>query len=235
MKRNIFCLSAILSIIGLTAVSCVGVDAPAPCGPLPDDNQIDLQDMEMYAFLHYSLNTYTDQEWGYGNEDPAIFNPSKLDVRQWARVCRDSGMKGIILTAKHHCGFCLWPSKLNPDYTVANTPWKDGKGDLVKEVREATHKAGLEFAAYLSPWDRHHAEYARPAYVDYFHAQWADLMDNYGPITEIWLDGANGGDGWYGGARERRKLPGGAEVYYKSGLLLETLFKNSPTAVAFSG
>lgn len=192
-------------------------------------------DLEVVAIVHYGLNTYADKEWGYGDTPPSIFNPTKLDANQWVEAAKAAGIKRIILVCKHHDGFCLWPSKLNKDYTVANTPWKDGKGDLVKEVRAATHKAGLEFAAYLSPWDRHHAEYARPEYVDYFHAQWADLMDNYGPITEIWLDGANGGDGWYGGARERRNLPGGTEVYYKSGLLLETLFKKSPTAVAFSG
>lgn len=192
-------------------------------------------DLEVVAIVHFGLNTYADKEWGYGDTPAEIFNPTKLDANQWVEAAKAAGIKRIILVCKHHDGFCLWPSKLNKDYTVANTPWKGGKGDLVKEVREATHKAGLEFAAYLSPWDRHHAEYARPEYVDYFHAQWADLMDNYGPITEIWLDGANGGDGWYGGAREHRKLPGGAEVYYKSGLLLETLFKKSPLAVAFSG
>ena len=191
-------------------------------------------DLEIVAIVHYGLNTYADKEWGYGDTPAAIFNPTKLDARQWVAAAKAGGVKRIIFVCKHHDGFCLWPSKLNADYTVANTPWKGGKGDLVKEVREATHAAGLEFAAYLSPWDRHHAEYARPAYVDYFHAQWADLMDNYGPITEIWLDGANGGDGWYGGAKERRTLPGGAAVYYKSGLLLDTLFKKSENAVAFS-
>ena len=153
-------------------------------------------DLEIVAIVHYGLNTYADKEWGYGDTPAAIFNPTKLDARQWVAAAKAGGVKRIIFVCKHHDGFCLWPSKLNADYTVANTPWKGGKGDLVKEVREATHAAGLEFAAYLSPWDRHHAEYARPAYVDYFHAQWADLMDNYGPITEIWLDGANGGDGY---------------------------------------
>lgn len=192
-------------------------------------------DLEVVAIVHFGLNTFADKEWGYGDTPAYIFDPPKLDANQWVEAAKAAGIKRIILVCKHHDGFCLWPSKLNPDYTVANTPWKDGKGDLVKEVREATLKAGLEFAAYLSPWDRHHAEYARPAYVDYFHAQWADLMDNYGPITEIWLDGANGGDGWYGGANERRNLPGGAENYYKSQLLLKTLFKKSKNAVAFSG
>lgn len=203
--------------------------------PVPSAATQHFLDLEVVAIVHYGLNTYADKEWGYGDTPASIFNPTKLDANQWVQAAKTAGIKRIILVCKHHDGFCLWPSKLNKDYTIANTPWKNGKGDLVKEVREATHKAGLEFAAYLSPWDRHHAEYARPQYVDYFHAQWDDLMDNYGPITEIWLDGANGGDGWYGGAREHRKLPGGAEVYYQSERLLNTLFKKSEMAVAFSG
>ncbi|MCQ2368409.1 MAG: alpha-L-fucosidase [Kiritimatiellae bacterium] len=203
--------------------------------PAPTPQTQHFLNLEVVAIIHYGLNTYADKEWGYGDTPAEIFNPTKLDVNQWVQAAKAAGIKRIILVCKHHDGFCLWPSKLNKDYTVANTPWKNGKGDLVKEVREATHKAGLEFAAYLSPWDRHHAEYARPGYVEYFHAQWDDLMDNYGPITEIWLDGANGGDGWYGGARERRSLPGGAEAYYQSERLLDTLFKKSDKAVAFSG
>lgn len=203
--------------------------------PTPTPQTQHFLDLEVVAIVHYGLNTYADKEWGYGDTPAEIFNPTSLDANQWVQAAKSAGIKRIILVCKHHDGFCLWPSKLNSDYTIANTPWKNGKGDLVKEVREATHKAGLEFAAYLSPWDRHHAEYARPQYVEYFHAQWDDLMDNYGPITEIWLDGANGGDGWYGGARERRNLPGGAEVYYQSERLLNTLFKKSEKAVAFSG
>ena len=192
-------------------------------------------DLEVVAIVHFGLNTFADREWGYGDTPPEMFNPTKLDANQWVMAAKAAGIKRIILVCKHHDGFCLWPSKLNKDYTVANSPWKGGKGDLVKEVRAATLAAGLEFAAYLSPWDRHHAEYARPKYVEYFHAQWADLMDNYGPITEIWLDGANGGDGWYGGAKEKRKLPGGADAYYQSERLLDTLYKKSELAVAFTG
>ena len=108
---------------------------PGPCGPVPTENQLRWQDMEMYAFIHYSLNTYTDQEWGFGNEDLNLFNPSDLDCRQWARVCKQAGMKGIIFTAKHHCGFCMWPSKYT-EYSVKNTPWKQGKGDVVRELAQ---------------------------------------------------------------------------------------------------
>ncbi len=192
-------------------------------------------DLEVISIVHFGLNTFADKEWGYGDTPAKLFNPKKLDPAQWIEAAKAAGIKRVILVCKHHDGFCLWPSKLNRDYTVANSPWKGGKGDLVKDVRAATLAAGLEFAAYLSPWDRHHAEYGRPAYVDYFHAQWNDLLDHYGPITEIWLDGANGGDGWYGGAKEKRVLPGGALTYYRFPQLLETLFKKSKLAVVFGG
>lgn len=176
-----------------------------PCGPVPTENQLRWQEMEMYAFIHYSLNTYTDQEWGFGNEDPKLFNPSNLDCRQWVRVCKQAGMKGIIFTAKHHCGFCMWPSKYT-EYSVKNSPWKNGKGDVVRELAEACKEEGLEYAVYLSPWDRNHPEYGRPEYVTYFRNQLRELLTEYGDMFEVWFDGANGGDGWYGGANEVRKI-----------------------------
>ena len=195
----------VLTIVLCATFSSTNAQKATYCGPIPTENQLRWQEMEMYAFIHYSLNTYTDQEWGFGNEDPKLFNPSNLDCRQWARVCKQAGMKGIIFTAKHHCGFCMWPSKYT-EYSVKNSPWKNGKGDVVRELAEACKEEGLEYAVYLSPWDRNHPEYGKPAYVTYFRNQLRELLTEYGDMFEVWFDGANGGDGWYGGANEIRKI-----------------------------
>ena len=195
----------------LSAVLFSTMASMAQLNPLPSNEQLEWYDMEMYAFIHYSLNTYTDQEWGFGNEDLQLFNPSDLDCRQWARVCKQAGMKGIIFTAKHHCGFCMWPSAYT-DYSVKNTPWKDGHGDVVRELAEACREEGLKFGFYLSPWDRNHAQYGTPEYVTYFRNQLRELLTNYGDVFEVWFDGANGGDGWYGGANETRRIDG--KTYY---------------------
>lgn len=199
MKPFLSSFAAILLFCSVSA-NCF-----AQQNPKPTKDQLALQNMEMYAFIHYSMNTYTDQEWGYGNEDLQLFNPQKLDCRQWVRTCKNAGMKGIIFTAKHHCGFCMWPSAYT-EYSVKNTPWKNGKGDVVRELADACKEYGLRFAVYLSPWDRNHAEYGRKEYITYFRNQLRELLTNYGDMFEVWFDGANGGDGWYGGANEIRKI-----------------------------
>lgn len=203
MNRLIF--GGIIVLISFINFSCKQIKAPEPIGPVPSENQLRWQEMEYYAFIHFSLNTYTDQSWGYGNEDIKLFNPENADCRQWAHICKKSGMKGIIITAKHHCGFCLWPSEYT-EYSVKNAPWKDGKGDMVREMADACKEYGLKFGVYLSPWDRNHPDYGKPEYITYFRNQLTELLTNYGDVFEVWFDGANGGDGYYGGANEVRKI-----------------------------
>ena len=223
-KRS--CLFMLVTLVSIMLKAQV-----EPCGPVPTENQLRWQEMEMYAFIHYSLNTYTDQEWGFGNEDPKLFNPSSLDCQQWARVCKQAGMKGIIFTAKHHCGFCMWPSAYT-EYSVKNSPWKDGKGDVVRELADACRKEGLKFAVYLSPWDRNHPDYGKPEYITYFRNQLRELLTQYGDIFEVWFDGANGGDGWYGGANETRRID--AKTYYEWGETFRMIRELQPKCVIWN-
>ncbi|MGY5354079.1 alpha-L-fucosidase [Wenyingzhuangia sp. IMCC45467] len=192
--------------IAITIVSCNKTVAPPKAiAPTPSEKQLKWHDMQFYAFTHFSLNTFTNKEWGYGDESPELFNPSELDTKQWARIVKEAGMKGIIITAKHHDGFCLWPSAYT-ERSVKNSPWKNGQGDVVKELAAACKEYGLKLGIYLSPWDRNHPEYGKPGYITYFRNQLKELLTNYGDIFEIWFDGANGGDGYYGGANEMRKI-----------------------------
>lgn len=158
----------------------------------PSLRQLTWQNLEFIGFIHYTVNTFTDKEWGEGTESPSIFNPSQLDTRQWAKVCQDAGMKMVILTAKHHDGFCLWPSKYT-EHSVKNSPYKNGKGDVVGELAKACREAGLKLGLYLSPWDRHEPTYGdTEAYNRYYKNQLRELLSNYGEITEVWFDGAKG-------------------------------------------
>jgi len=202
-----------------------------PVGPVPSPRQLAWQELEYYAFIHFNMNTFTDMEWGYGDEKPAQFNPTELDTRQWARVVKAAGMKGIIITAKHHDGFCLWPSAYT-NHSVKNSPWRNGNGDLIAELAAACKEYGLKMGIYLSPWDRNHPMYGQPEYIDYFRNQLRELLTQYGPIFEVWFDGANGGDGYYGGAREERRVD--KKTYYDWATTHALVRELQPDAVIFS-
>lgn len=230
MKKSIHLLS--IPVVAC-CLSCTSgkVLPPEPILPVPESKQVEWQQMETYAFIHFGLNTFNDREWGYGDTDPKTFNPTNLDCEQWAQTLVKAGMKGVILTAKHHDGFCLWPFE-GTDYSVKNSPWKNGQGNVVKELSEACKKYGLKFAVYLSPWDRHQANYGTPEYLPYFYAQLHDLLTNYGPVFEVWFDGANGGDGWYGGAKDIRTID--RKNYYNYPRIYEMLDSIQPQAIIFS-
>jgi alpha-L-fucosidase len=159
--------------------------------PVPTKQQLDWHDMEFYLFMHFGPNTFTDLEWGKGTEKEELFNPKNLDCNQWCRIAKDAGAKGIIITAKHHDGFCLWPSKFSK-HTVRESKWKNGKGDILKELSAACKRYGLKFGVYISPWDRNHPDYGTEKYNDIFVNMMKEIFTNYGPVWELWWDGANG-------------------------------------------
>jgi alpha-L-fucosidase len=211
--------------------SCSEVIPPEPCGPVPSERQLTWHEMEYYMFVHFTVNTFTDKEWGYGDEKESVFNPSALDCRQWAKVASDAGMKGIIITAKHHDGFCLWPSKFT-EHSVKNSNWKNGKGDVLMELKQACDEYGLKLGVYLSPWDRNSSVYGTSGYLTYYRNQLRELLSNYGPVFEVWFDGANGGEGYYGGARETRKIDN--KTYYDWPNTHQIVRELQPGAVMFS-
>ena len=180
----------VLCAIALASGSNTHAAPPASLPPVPSPAQLAWQRQEKTLFIHFGVNTFTDREWGDGKEDPRIFNPTKLDARQWAKAAKAGGFRIMILTAKHHDGFCLWPSKYT-EHSVKNSPWKDGKGDVVREFADACRAEGLKAGLYLSPWDRHEPSYGNsPEYNKYYMNQLTELLTNYGEIVEVWFDGA---------------------------------------------
>jgi alpha-L-fucosidase len=203
----------------------------APSAPAPSPRQLAWHAMEYYGFVHFTVNTFTDQEWGYGDESPEIFAPTDFSAAQIADVAADAGMAGLILTCKHHDGFCLWPSRYT-DHSVRHSPWRSGGGDVVRELSHACRERSLQFGVYLSPWDRNHPSYGTPDYLRYYRNQLEELTSEYGELFEVWFDGANGGDGYYGGARETRRID--RRTYYDWETTWEIVRRNQPGAVMFS-
>lgn len=216
----------------LLVIACSQKTLPLkPNSVLPTPGQISYQEMELIGFIHFNINTFTDREWGYGDESPEIFNPTQLDAEQWVTTAKAAGIKQLILTAKHHDGFCLWPSKFT-DHSVRNSPWKNGKGDIIREFTRACRKHGLKAGLYLSPWDRNHADYGKPEYIIYYKNQLKELLTNYGKVAEMWFDGANGGDGYYGGAREERRID--RKTYYNWPSIFKYVKQMQPDILIFS-
>ena len=204
---------------------CSAAEPPKPFGPVPSERQLAWHELEMYGFLHFGPNTFAGREWGYGDDKPDIFQPTAFDADQIVKAVKDGGLKGLILTAKHHDGYCLWPSKFT-EQSVKNSPWKSGKGDVVKEISEACKRQGMKFGVYISPWDRNYAEYGRTGYVEYYKNTITELLSNYGPIFEMWFDGACGGDGWYGGQKGQRGVD--YNTYYPWKSIREIIRKLQP-------
>jgi len=217
--------------LAASAAPLLRAAAPAAYGAVPSARQLHWHALETTAFLHFTVNTFTDKEWGYGDEDPNIFNPTFFDADAIVEALDAAGMRGVILTAKHHDGFCLWPTATT-GHSVRQSSWRGGKGDVVAEISAAARRRGLRFGVYLSPWDRNNAAYGTPAYLPTYRRQLTELLTNYGPIFEVWHDGANGGDGFYGGAREKRTID--KRTYYDWPRTWEMVRSLQPDAVIFS-
>jgi alpha-L-fucosidase len=233
--RREFVVGSVLALNGayLEAKEVAGpVPAPGPYGAVPNARQMAWQRMETYGFLHFTVNTFTNKEWGYGDENPDVFDPTDFNADAIVEAMKAGGMKGVILTCKHHDGFCLWPTKTTK-HSIKYSKWRDGKGDVVRDVSEAARRHGLKFGVYVSPWDRNNAAYGTPAYLPIYRAQVTELLSNYGPVFEVWFDGANGGDGYYGGAREKRHID--AHTYYEWPRTYAIVRRLQPEAVIHGG
>ena len=222
-RRLLASLGAVGSATALSALPAGAlVAAEAGSRPRPSPAQLAWQREELSLFVHFGINTFTDREWGTGEEDPKLFAPAALDARQWVQVAKDAGFRSLVLTAKHHDGFCLWPSATTT-HSVASSPWRDGKGDLVREFVDACRDAGLRAGLYVSPWDRNHQSYGQGrAYNDVYIAQLTELLGHYGPLSEVWFDGANG------------EGPNGKRQTYDWPRIHATVRRLQPDAVMFS-
>lgn len=228
LKMRFIPRSGVLALLSFAPL--FAANPPAPYGPVPSDQQVNWLRMEWYGFVHFGLNTYTGKEWGYGDEPASLFNPSHFNAQAIAKTFRKAGMTGLIYTAKHHDGWCSWPTK-STKHNITASPWKGGKGDVVKEFSKACRREGIRFGVYISPWDRNCAEYGRPGYLPVYRKQIQELLSHYGPIFEIWFDGANGGDGYYGGKRERRKLAASADEYYRFAEIVKLIRRLQPNCI----
>lgn len=213
MRIASFFLPVCLLLFSLTAFT--------QAQPRPNAQQLRWHRLEFYLFVHFGPNTFTGREWGHGNEPEDLFNPTRLDCEQWCRIAKKAGAKGIIITAKHHDGFCLWPSKYSK-HTVRESRWKQGKGDVLKELSGACKKYGLLFGVYISPWDRNHPQYGTPAYNDVYVNTMKEVVKAYGPVFEMWWDGANG------------EGPNGRRQEYDFRRFENTIRQIAPNAVVFS-
>ena len=227
-------------LLMVAAVMALAGFVHAAARPVPDRNLLERMrsGVDVIGIVHFGLNTFTDREWGYGSESPDDFNPVDFSADQIVEACRDGGIKGLVVVAKHHDGFCLWPTKTT-EHNIRRSPfWTSGRGegrDYVKEMEQACRRHGLKFGVYCSPWDRNNAEYAKPAYVKTYHAQVEELNDGrYGEIFEMWFDGANGGDGYYGGSWEKRSI-GVAWKYYRMPELWARVRELQPQVCFFGG
>jgi len=229
-KFRIFSLILLCNLF--IVISChKRVAPPAPVFPVPTDRQLAWHEMEQNAFVQFGINTFTDKERGFGDESESVFNPTAMDVTQWTKTIKEAGLKGLILTCKHHDGFCLWPSQFT-EHSVKNSPYKGRKGNVVDEVEKACRVDGLKFGVYLSPWDRNRADYGSPSYIEYYRNQLKEIFATHKPVFELWVDGANGGDGYYGGANEKRKIDG--KTYYDWPTTLNLVRGMEPNVIIFS-
>jgi alpha-L-fucosidase len=214
----------VVLLIAALAVSCAPGKPPLPFGAVPSERQLIWHDMKYHAFIHFGPNTFTDIEWGHGDESPDVFNPTELDCRQWARAIRDAGMEGALITAKHHDGFCLWPSEYST-HTVRESTWRDGKGDVLKDLSEACREFGIKFGVYVSPWDRNHPTYFTDEYNTVFKNMLGEVLTNYGEVYYVFFDGAFsvGPDGkrqeydWEGFVEVVRKCQPNAVIFSDGG------------------